>query len=84
MLTVDAYQKNAKKADRQVSVQIVVGKSVAAGIILIVEVKTLIFGRPRVHNQQHNYHHQHYHSPPKTLVILHIRRSLSSQEQDPR
>ena len=35
VLTVDAYQKIAKIADRQVSVQIVVGKSVAAGIILI-------------------------------------------------
>jgi hypothetical protein len=35
VLTVDAYQKNAKIADHQVSVQIVVGKSVAAGIVLI-------------------------------------------------
>ena len=32
--TVDAYQKNAKIADQQ-SVQIVLGKSVAAGIVLI-------------------------------------------------
>jgi hypothetical protein len=35
VLTVDAYQKNANIADHQVSVQIVVGKSVAAGIVLI-------------------------------------------------
>ena len=35
VLTVDAYQKNAIIADHQVSVQIVVGKSVAAGIVLI-------------------------------------------------
>ena len=35
VLTVDAYQKIAKIADRQASVQIVVGKSVAAGIVLI-------------------------------------------------
>ena len=35
VLTVDAYQKIAKIADHQTSVQIVVGKSVAAGIILI-------------------------------------------------
>ncbi len=35
VLTVDAYQKIAKIADRQVIVQIVVGKSVVAGIILI-------------------------------------------------
>jgi hypothetical protein len=35
VLTVDAYQKNAKIADRQVSVQSVVGKSVVAGIVLI-------------------------------------------------
>ena len=34
VLTVDAYQKIAKIADRQVSVQIVVGNSVAAGILL--------------------------------------------------
>jgi hypothetical protein len=33
--TVDAYRKNAKRADHEMSVQIVVGKSVAAGIILI-------------------------------------------------
>jgi hypothetical protein len=32
---VDAYQKIAKIADHQTIVQIVVGKSVAAGIILI-------------------------------------------------
>jgi hypothetical protein len=32
---VDAYQKIAKIADHQVSVQIVIGKSVAAGIVLI-------------------------------------------------
>jgi len=31
-LTVDAYQKIAKIADRQVSVQIVVGSSVVAGL----------------------------------------------------
>jgi hypothetical protein len=35
VLTVNAYQKIAKRADHQRSVQIVVGKSVAAGIILI-------------------------------------------------
>ena len=35
VLTVDAYQKNVRIADHQPSVQIVVGKSVAAGIILI-------------------------------------------------
>jgi hypothetical protein len=35
VLTVDAYQKIAKIADHQTSVQIVVGKSAAAGIILI-------------------------------------------------
>jgi hypothetical protein len=35
VLTVDAYQKIAKIADHQTIVQIVVGKSVAAGIILI-------------------------------------------------
>jgi hypothetical protein len=35
VLTGDAYQKIAKIADHQVSVQSVVGKSVAAGIILI-------------------------------------------------
>jgi hypothetical protein len=37
VLTVDAYQKNAKIADPQASVQIVVvvGKNVAAGIVLI-------------------------------------------------
>jgi hypothetical protein len=34
-LTVDAYQKITKIADRQASVQIVVGKSVAPGIILV-------------------------------------------------
>ena len=34
-LTVDAYQKIAKIADRKVNVRSVVGKSVAAGIILI-------------------------------------------------
>ncbi len=34
-LTVDAYQKIAKIADHQASLQIVVGKSVAAGMILI-------------------------------------------------
>src|SRR5437899_624748 len=34
VLTADAYQKIAKIADHQVSVQIVVGKSVAAGILL--------------------------------------------------
>jgi len=34
-LTVDAYQKNARIADRKVNVQIVVGKIVVAGIILI-------------------------------------------------
>jgi len=34
-LTVDAYQKIAKIADRQVSVQIVVGKYVVAGLVLI-------------------------------------------------
>jgi len=32
---VDAYHKNAKIAGHQMSVQIVVGKNVAAGIILI-------------------------------------------------
>jgi|GEM_PF-2040608 len=37
VLTVDVYQKNVRIADHQVSVQIVVGKSVAAGIILINE-----------------------------------------------
>ena len=31
----NVYQKNARIADRQVSVQIVVGKSIAAGIVLI-------------------------------------------------
>ena len=35
VLTVDPYQKIAKIADHQTSVQIVVGKSVVAGIILI-------------------------------------------------
>jgi hypothetical protein len=35
VLTVDAYQKIAKIADRQASVQIVVRTSVAAGIILV-------------------------------------------------
>jgi hypothetical protein len=35
VLTADAYQKNAKIADHQVIVQIVVGKNVAGGIILI-------------------------------------------------
>ena len=35
VLTVDAYQEIVKIADRQASVQIVVGKSVVAGIILI-------------------------------------------------
>ena len=35
MLTVDAYQKNAKIADHHVTVQTVVRKSVAAGMILI-------------------------------------------------
>jgi len=35
VLTAAAYQKIAKIADCQASVQIVVGKSVAAGIILI-------------------------------------------------
>ena len=35
VLTVDAYQMTAKIADHQVSVQIVVGKSVVAGIISI-------------------------------------------------
>ncbi|MFZ0895839.1 MAG: hypothetical protein WAZ77_15200, partial [Candidatus Nitrosopolaris sp.] len=34
VLTVNAYQKIAKIAHRQVSVQIVVGNSVAAGILL--------------------------------------------------
>ena len=34
-LVVDAYLKSAKIADHQTSVQIVVGKSVAAGIVLI-------------------------------------------------
>jgi hypothetical protein len=34
-LVVDAYLKSAKIADHQMSVQIVVGKSVVAGIILI-------------------------------------------------
>ena len=34
-LTVDAYQKIAKIADRKVNVRSVVGKSVAAGIIPI-------------------------------------------------
>jgi hypothetical protein len=32
---VDVYQKNAKIAQQQVSAQIVVGKSVAVGIVLI-------------------------------------------------
>jgi len=32
---VDAYQTNARIADHQISVQIVVGKSVAAGVVLI-------------------------------------------------
>jgi hypothetical protein len=35
VLTADAHQKIAKIADPQVSVQIVVGKSVAAGTVLI-------------------------------------------------
>jgi hypothetical protein len=35
VLTVDAYQKVAKVADRQASVQTVVGKSVVAGIISV-------------------------------------------------
>jgi hypothetical protein len=35
VLTVDAYQKIAKIADHRTSVQTVVGKSVAAGIILV-------------------------------------------------
>ena len=35
VLTVDAYQKIAEIVDRQVNVQIVIGKSVAAGIISI-------------------------------------------------
>jgi hypothetical protein len=35
VLTVDAYQKIAKIADHQVIVQIVIGKNVAVGIILI-------------------------------------------------
>jgi hypothetical protein len=35
VLIVDVYQMTAKIADHQVSVQIVVGKSVAAGIILV-------------------------------------------------
>jgi hypothetical protein len=34
-LTVDVYQKMAKIAGHQVNVRMVVGKSVAAGIILI-------------------------------------------------
>ena len=35
VLTVDAYQNNVKVADHQTSVQIVVGNSVVAGIILV-------------------------------------------------
>ena len=35
VLTVNACQSNVKVADHQTSVQIVVGKSVAAGIILV-------------------------------------------------
>jgi len=35
VLTVNAYQKNTRIPDRQVSVQNVVGKSVAAGMVLI-------------------------------------------------
>jgi hypothetical protein len=35
VLTVGAHQKNARIADHQVSVQIVVGNSVVAGIVLI-------------------------------------------------
>jgi hypothetical protein len=35
VLTVDAYQNIAEIVDRQANVQIVVGKSVAAGIVLI-------------------------------------------------
>jgi hypothetical protein len=35
VLTLDAYQKTAKIADHQANVQIVVGKSVVAGTIMI-------------------------------------------------
>ena len=35
VLTVDAYQNIAEIADRQANVQIVVGNSIAAGIVLI-------------------------------------------------
>ena len=35
VLTVDAYQNNVKVVDHQTNVQIVVGKSVAAGTISI-------------------------------------------------
>jgi len=35
VLTVDAYQKIAEIADHQGSLQIVIGKSVATGIVLI-------------------------------------------------
>jgi hypothetical protein len=35
VLTVDAYQNIAEIVDRQANVQIVVGKSVAAGIVSI-------------------------------------------------
>ena len=38
---MDVYQKNAKIAQQQVSVQIVVGKSVAVGIVLITNRKLL-------------------------------------------
>jgi hypothetical protein len=43
VLTVDAYQKIAKIADHQASVQIVVGKSVAAGTIIDFYAQDLFF-----------------------------------------
>jgi hypothetical protein len=47
VLTVDAYQKIAKIADRQASVQIVVGKSVVAGIVLINQEQLIFTFRKR-------------------------------------